>query len=165
MLNSSGGLTPFFAVSAVLIALTKAGDHIVCSQGLYGCTFGLLQLMKNKYNINHDFCAMESVEQLSALIRPETACTYVETPINPTMNKLDLEMIAQVGKQHGIPVVVDNTFSTPYLQRLLDWGCDIVLHSATKYICGHGDVVGGLVVGKKQFINSVAIITLTEIDA
>ncbi|RFU62906.1 methionine gamma-lyase [Peribacillus glennii] len=151
------------AVSAVLVALTKAGDHIVCSQGLYGCTFGLLQLMKNKYNISHDFCAMESPEQLSALIRPETACIYIETPINPTMKMLDLEMIAQVGKQQGIPVVVDNTFSTPYLQRPLAWGCDIVLHSATKYICGHGDVVGGLVVGKKEFLNSVAMTTRKDI--
>ncbi|MDQ0219088.1 methionine gamma-lyase [Peribacillus cavernae] len=151
------------AVSAVLVALTKASDHIICSQGLYGCTFGLLQMMKDKYNISHDFCAMESAEQLGALIRPETACIYVETPINPTMKMVDLEMVANVAKNYNIPVVVDNTFSTPYLQKPLELGCDIVLHSATKYICGHGDVVAGLVVGKKEFISSVAMTTQKDI--
>ncbi|RFU67608.1 methionine gamma-lyase [Bacillus sp. V59.32b] len=151
------------AVSAVLISLTKANDHIICSQGLYGCTFGLLQLMKNKYNINHDFSAMETPEQLKALIRPETACIYIETPINPTMKMLDLQMIASVAKNYNIQVVVDNTFSTPYLQKPLELGCDIVLHSATKYICGHGDVVAGLVVGKKEFISSVSMTTQKDI--
>lgn len=151
------------AVSAVLISLTKAGDHIICSQGLYGCTFGLLQLMKNKYNINHDFCPMVTSEQLKALIRPETACIYIETPINPTMKILDLEMIAGVAKNYNIPVVVDNTFSTPYLQKPLALGCDIVLHSATKFICGHGDVVAGLVVGKREFISSVSMTTQKDI--
>lgn len=151
------------AVSAVLISLTKAGDHVICSQGLYGCTFGLLQLMKNKYNINHDFCPMVTSEQLKALIRPETACIYIETPINPTMKILDLEMIAGVAKDYNIPVVVDNTFSTPYLQKPLALGCDIVLHSATKFICGHGDVVAGLVVGKREFISSVSMTTQKDI--
>ncbi|CAH0345231.1 methionine gamma-lyase [Bacillus sp. CECT 9360] len=151
------------AVSAVLISLTKANDHIICSQGLYGCTFGLLQLMKNKYNINHDFCTMETPEKLKALIRPETACIYLETPINPTMKMLDLQMIASVAENYNIPVVVDNTFSTPYLQKPLELGCDIVLHSATKYICGHGDVLAGLVVGKKEFISSVSMTTQKDI--
>lgn len=151
------------AVSAVLVALTKAGDHLICSRGLYGCTYGLLQLMKDKYNISHDFCNMESADQINELIRAETACIYVETPINPTMKMIDLQMIAEVAHKLGIPVVVDNTFSTPYLQRPLELGCDIVLHSATKYICGHGDVVAGLVVGKKEFISSVAMTTQKDI--
>lgn len=151
------------AVSAVLVALTKAGDHLICSRGLYGCTYGLLQLMKDKYNISHDFCNMESADQINELIRAETACIYVETPINPTMKMIDLQMIAEVARKLGIPVVVDNTFSTPYLQRPLELGCDIVLHSATKYICGHGDVVAGLVVGKKEFISSVAMTTQKDI--
>ncbi|OIK11698.1 methionine gamma-lyase [Bacillus sp. MUM 13] len=144
------------AVSAVLIDLTKANDHIICSQGLYGCTFGLLNLLKEKYSISHDFCEMETEEQLRNLILPETACIYVETPINPTMKVLDLQMISRVAKEYGIPVVVDNTFSTPYIQRPIEWGCDIVLHSATKYICGHGDVVAGLVAGSREYISRVA---------
>ncbi|MFI8494400.1 methionine gamma-lyase [Peribacillus butanolivorans] len=151
------------AVSAVLFALTKTDDHILCSQGLYGCTFGLLQLMKSKYRINHDFCDMDTEEQLRKMIRPETACIYVETPINPTMKMIDLQMVMKVAKECNVPVVVDNTFSTPYLQKPLDYGCDVVLHSATKYLCGHGDVVAGLVVGKKEFINQVAVTTQKDI--
>ncbi|MGM0888475.1 MAG: methionine gamma-lyase [Bacillota bacterium] len=151
------------AVSAVLFALTKTDDHILCSQGLYGCTFGLLQLMKNKYRITHDFCEMDTEEQVRKMIRPETTCIYVETPINPTMKMIDLQMVVRVAKEYNVTVVVDNTFSTPYLQRPLEYGCDIVLHSATKYLCGHGDVVAGLVVGKKEFMNHIAGTTQKDI--
>ncbi|MGY0693337.1 methionine gamma-lyase [Virgibacillus sp. FSP13] len=151
------------AVSAVLVALTKANDHIVCSSGLYGCTFGLLTMMQEKYQITHDFSQMETSEELRSLIKPETACIYVETPINPTMKLIDLEMVAQVAKEFDIPVVVDNTFSSPYLQRPLELGCDVVIHSATKYIGGHGDVVAGLVVGKKEFLDSVQMTTQKDI--
>ncbi|KOO41110.1 methionine gamma-lyase [Priestia koreensis] len=151
------------AVSATLISLTKANDHIICSQGIYGCTFGLLQLMEEKYNITHDFCAMETEEQLRALIRPETVCIYVETPINPTMKLVDLSLVVKVANEYGLQVVVDNTFSSPYLQQPLVLGCDIVLHSATKYICGHGDVIAGVVVGKKDFIENMAVTTQKDI--
>ncbi|WP_449354972.1 methionine gamma-lyase [Virgibacillus natechei] len=151
------------AVSAVLIALTKADDHIVCSSGLYGCTFGLLSMLQEKYNIAHDFSAMESKEEIRSLIKPETSLIYVETPINPTMKLIDLQLVAEVAKEYGILVVVDNTFSTPYLQRPLELGCDVVVHSATKYIGGHGDVVAGLVVGKKDFLDSVAMTTQKDI--
>lgn len=151
------------AVSAVLISLTKSGDHILCSQGVYGCTFGLLQLMKNKYGINHDFSLMETKEQLLQAIRPETTCIYVETPINPTMKLVDLEMISTVAKEKGIPVVVDNTFCSPYLQTPLTLGCDVVIHSATKYIGGHGDVIAGIAVGTKEFMKEVAMTTQKDI--
>ncbi|GGC97111.1 methionine gamma-lyase [Thalassobacillus devorans] len=151
------------AVSAVLVALTKTGDHILCSQGLYGCTFGLLRMMNEKYNITSDFSQMETEEEVRELIQPNTSCIYIETPINPTMRLLDLEMIARVAKEYDIPVVVDNTFSTPYLQRPLELGCDIVIHSATKYICGHGDVIAGLVVAKKEFLSEVAMTTQKDI--
>src|SRR5699024_6067852 len=147
------------AVSAILVALTKANDHILCSEGLYGCTFGLLTMMQDKYHITHDLSRMETKEEVRKLLKPETACIYIETPINPTMTLIDLKMVAEVAKERGIPVVVDNTFSTPYLQRPLDLGCDVVLHSATKYIGGHGDVVAGLVVGKKDFLDDVAMTT------
>ena len=151
------------AVSAVLIALTKTNDHILCSKGVYGCTFGLLELLKEKYQVAHDFSGMESEEQVRSSIRPETACIYIETPINPTMKMIDLDMIVKVAKEHGIPVIVDNTFLTPYLQRPLEFGCDIVLHSATKYLCGHGDVVAGLVVGKQEMISEIARTTQKDI--
>ncbi|MDQ0975528.1 methionine-gamma-lyase [Neobacillus niacini] len=151
------------AVSAVLTALTKTGDHILCSQGVYGCTFGLLQLLKEKYNVTHDFSLMASNEMLEEEILPNTACIYIETPINPTMKLVDLELVSKLAKQHGIPVVVDNTFCSPYLQTPISLGCDIVIHSATKYICGHGDVIAGIVVGSRDFIKQVSRTTQKDI--
>lgn len=151
------------AVSAILFSLTKANDHIVCSLGAYGCTFDLLQLMKEKYNITHDFSPMETEEQLEKLIKPETTCIYVETPINPTMRVIDLEMVSRIAKKYDMKVVVDNTFPSPYLQQPLVLGCDIVIHSATKYICGHGDVVAGIAVGPEEFIRKVGKTTLKNI--
>src|SRR5699024_9672998 len=112
---------------------------------------------EEKYNITHDLSAMESEEAVRAAIKPETTCIYIETPINPTMKLIDLQMVSKVAKEHGIPVVVDNTFLSPYLQRPLELGCDVVVHSATKYIGGHGDVVAGLVVGSKEFLDDVAM--------
>lgn len=151
------------AVSAVLVALTKTGDHILCSKGVYGCTFGLLELLKEKYGIDHDFSLMESAEALGQEIHPNTACIYIETPINPTMKLVDLEMVAKVANKKGIPVVVDNTFCSPYIQTPLTLGCDVVIHSATKYICGHGDVIAGLVIGKKEFIRQMSRTTQKDI--
>lgn len=151
------------AVSAVLVALTKTGDHILCSKGVYGCTFGLLGLLKEKYGIGHDFSLMDSMETLENEILPNTTCIYIETPINPTMKLVDLAMVARIANEKGIPVVVDNTFCSPYLQTPLTLGCDVVIHSATKYICGHGDVVAGLVVGKKEFIQEVSRTTQKDI--
>ncbi|GGD01657.1 methionine gamma-lyase [Pontibacillus salipaludis] len=151
------------AVSAVLIGLTKANDHILCSRGVYGCTFGLLSMMEDKYNITTSFSTMNTEEEIRNLIRPETSCIYVETPINPTMELIDLEMVAKVAKDYDIPVIVDNTFATPYLQKPLEIGCDLVLHSATKYIGGHGDVVAGLLIGKQDIIQQLAMTTQKDI--
>ncbi|MGM8366516.1 methionine gamma-lyase [Virgibacillus sp. W0181] len=151
------------AISAIIIALTKANDHILCSSGLYGCTFGLLTLMKEKYNMSYDFISMDTKEEIRSRIKPETSCIYVETPINPTMKLIDLKMVAEVAKEHDIPVVVDNTFSSPYLQRPLDLGCDVVVHSATKYLNGHGDVIAGLAVGKKELLDEVSMTTQKDI--
>lgn len=138
------------AVSSVLVHLTKAGDHILCSPGIYGCTFGLLGIMEEKYNITHELIQMRTEEEIENAITPETVCIYVETPINPTMELVDLEAVVNVAKRHGLRVVVDNTFSSPYLQKPLRIGADFVLHSATKYINGHGDVIAGLLVGNDQ---------------
>ncbi|WP_040037211.1 methionine gamma-lyase [Bacillus thermotolerans] len=151
------------AVSAVLMSLTKSGDHILCSQGVYGCTFGLLTFMREKYHITHDFIAMETEEEIERHLRKETACIYVETPINPTMKLIDLERVANVAKNRGIPVIVDNTFSSPYLQKPLALGCDIVIHSATKYIGGHGDVIGGLAAGGRETMKRIAKTTLKDV--
>ncbi|WP_186670020.1 methionine gamma-lyase [Sporosarcina sp. BP05] len=135
------------AVSTILVHLTKSGDHILCSRGIYGCTFGLLGMLNEKYNITHDLIQMKTEEEIERAIKPETVCIYIETPINPTMELVDLHAVVNVAKRHGLRVVVDNTFSSPYLQNPLDIGADFVLHSATKYINGHGDVIAGLLVG------------------
>lgn len=135
------------AVSAILIYLTKAGDHVLCSRGIYGCTFGLLGIMEEKYGITHNLISMTTDEEIEQHIRPETVCLYIETPINPTMELVNLEAVARVAAKHNIKVVVDNTFSSPYLQNPLEQGADYVLHSATKYLNGHGDVIGGVLVG------------------
>lgn len=138
------------AVSTILVHLTKSGDHILCSRGIYGCTFGLLGMLKQKYNITHDLVQMGTEEEIERAIKPETVCIYIETPINPTMELVDLHAVVSVAKRHGLRVVVDNTFSSPYLQNPLDIGVDFVLHSATKYINGHGDVIAGLLVGSDK---------------
>ncbi len=151
------------AVSSVLMTLTKAGDHILCSQGVYGCTYGLLHLLEEKYQISHQFSTMSSREELMSCITPETTCIYIETPINPTLDIVDLEMVAAIGKEKQIPVVVDNTFCSPYLQNPISFGCDIVIHSATKYLCGHGDVIAGIVAGKKVWMDDIARQTRKDI--
>lgn len=151
------------AVSAVLFALAKAGDHILVSRGIYGCTFGFLTLLEEKYNVTHDFSDLESEEEIRKMIKPNTRLIYLETPINPTMQIIDIRLVVKVAKEHGIPVVVDNTFSSPYLQRPLELGCDVVIHSATKYIGGHGDVIAGLVAGRKEFLDDVAMTTRKDI--
>jgi methionine-gamma-lyase len=164
--NAEGGLafgSGMAAVSAVLMYLVKSGDHILCSEGVYGCTFGLLKMLEEKFAIEHDLLPLDSLEQIQQAIRPNTTVIYIETPINPTLKLIDLEMISSVAKEKGITVVVDNTFSTPYLQRPLEFGCDIVLHSATKYIGGHGDVVAGLVVSDKKTITAIAKSTQKDI--
>lgn len=138
------------AVSSILVHLTKAGDHILCSRGIYGCTFGLLGIMEEKYGISHDLIAMTSEEVIEQAITPKTVCIYVETPINPTMELVDLQAVVKVATKHGLRVVVDNTFTSPYLQNPLEIGADFVLHSATKYINGHGDVIAGILVGKDR---------------
>jgi methionine-gamma-lyase len=149
--NGAGALafgSGMAAVSSILVHLTKAGDHIICSRGIYGCTFGLLGILQKKYNITHDLISMSSEEEIENAITPDTVCIYVETPINPTMELVDLQMVCNVARKHELTVVVDNTFTSPYLQNPIDYGADFVLHSATKYINGHGDVIAGLLIGK-----------------
>ncbi|ASI79956.1 methionine gamma-lyase [Bacillus pacificus] len=138
------------AISATLIGFLKAGDHIICSNGLYGCTYGFLEVLEEKFMITHSFCDMETEGDIENKIRPNTKLIFVETPINPTMKLIDLKQVIQVAKRNGLLVIVDNTFCSPYLQRPLELGCDAVVHSATKYIGGHGDVVAGVTICKTK---------------
>ncbi|EJP84931.1 hypothetical protein IC3_04753 [Bacillus cereus VD142] len=140
------------AISATLIGFLKAGDHIICSNGLYGCTYGFLEVLEEKFMITHSFCDMETETDIEKKIRPNTKLIFVETPINPTMKLIDLKQVIGVAKRNGLLVIVDNTFCSPYLQRPLELGCDAVVHSATKYIGGHGDVVAGVTICKTKVL-------------
>ncbi|SFD58189.1 methionine-gamma-lyase [Bacillus sp. OV194] len=151
------------AVSAVLLGLLKTGGHILCSEGVYGCTFGLLQYMEDHLQIGHSLIPMENEAALEAAILPKTSLIYIESPINPTMKLVDLEMVSRVAREKNIPVIVDNTFCSPYLQQPLKMGCDIVVHSATKYLCGHGDVIGGVAVGRQDVMQQIAMTAQKDI--
>lgn len=153
------------AISSVLITLTKANDHVLCSTALYGSTYDLLMMMQDKYNIAVNFSALQTKAEIRKQITNKTVCIYVETPVNPTMQLVDLQLVAEVAKEFNIPVVVDNTFSSPYLQRPIELGCDIVVHSATKYLNGHGDVIAGLVVGKYDVIQEIMKTTQRNVGA
>ncbi|MDR6224722.1 trans-sulfuration enzyme family protein [Desmospora profundinema] len=143
------------AVSGALMGLLGHGDHLLCSRGIYGCTHGLLGWMKEKMNVCTTFVDRPSRERLEKAVRPETKVLYLETPVNPTLEIIDLNEVCLWAKERGIKVVVDNTFATPILQRPLEWGADLVLHSATKYIGGHGDVIGGVLCGSSQLIGPI----------
>ncbi|KIL46343.1 methionine gamma-lyase [Jeotgalibacillus campisalis] len=165
--NGAGALafgSGMAAVSAILFHLIQSGDHILCSRGVYGCTFGLLEMLEGKFQIEHDFIEMADEERIRNSIKENTACIYVETPINPTMELVDLSLICKIGNELNIPVVVDNTFCSPYLQQPLQYGANYVVHSATKYIGGHGDVVGGLLIGDSiEQMNTIRMTTQKDI--
>lgn len=151
------------AVSAVLMALIKSDDHILVSEGVYGCTFGLLNILKDKFKVDFNLVSMSEEATIRENIKPNTKVIYIETPINPTMKLVDIELICKIAKEMDIKVVVDNTFCSPYLQQPLLMGADIVIHSATKYIGGHGDVIAGLAVGPAEFMQEVRMTTQKDI--
>lgn len=134
------------AVNTVL-DLLNAGDHIIASDDLYGGTFRLFDKVKTRTsNMSFSFVNMSDVSTIEASITPKTRMIWVETPSNPMLKLADLDAIATLAKRHNLIAVADNTFATPWIQRPLEWGFDIVLHSATKYLNGHSDVINGVVV-------------------
>lgn len=153
------------AVSAVLMHLLRAGDHVIVTQGVYGCTYGFLDMFKEKYDISFDLIKMEDELSIENVLSPKTKVIYVETPINPTMRVVDLEMVIRFAKKHNLKVVVDNTFSSPYLQQPSSFGADFILHSATKYISGHGDVIAGIACGPEKDMDMIRMSTLKDIGA
>jgi methionine-gamma-lyase len=143
------------AISAALMTLLQAGDHVVAGRVLYGCTHSLLAEGLRRFGIATSFVDARDPEAVRAALRPETRVVFLETPANPTLELTDVAAVARVAHDHGATVVVDNTFCTPYLQRPLELGADVVVHSATKYLNGHGDVIAGFVVGGADFIQHV----------
>lgn len=152
------------AITSALWTTLEPGDHVVAGQALYGCTFAFLSHGASKYGIETTFVDVSDLEAVRRALRPNTKVVYLESPANPTMTIADIEGISQLA--HEIPgcmVFVDNTYCTPYLQRPLELGADVVLHSATKYLNGHGDVIAGLVVGSKEFIDQVRYYGIKDI--
>jgi methionine-gamma-lyase len=141
-----GTATGMAAVSTVLLALLRQGDHMVGTHPLYGPSRGLVDKYLSGFGITSTFVPAADSAALARAVRPETRLVFVETPANPTMDLVDLGAAAAVAKRAGIPLVVDNTFAGPHLQRPLELGAQIVLHSMTKSLNGHGDVVAGIVV-------------------
>ena len=138
------------AVNTVYGAMLAQGDHVVSSAAVYGPSRVVLETYYKKYGVESTFVNTANIEEVKNAIRPETKLLYIETPANPTMEITDLEACCQLAHQHGITVAVDNTFCSPYLQRPIEMGADIVLHSLTKFINGHADIVGGVVVAKDE---------------
>lgn len=133
------------AMSAVIMLLNQ-GDHIIVGSDVYGGTYRVMTKVFNRYGIAFDFVNTTRIENIEAHIQENTKMVFIETPSNPLLRVTDIQAVSQLAKQHGLLTVVDNTFMTPYYQTPLTLGADIVVHSATKYLGGHSDVVAGLVV-------------------
>ncbi|MBU5485667.1 methionine gamma-lyase [Clostridium sp. MSJ-11] len=146
------------AISSALWAALKAGDHVVADDTLYGCTYALLSHGLTRYGIEVTFVDTSNLEEVKNAMRPNTKVVYLETPANPNLKVTDINKVSQIAHEvEGCMVFVDNTFCTPYIQRPLELGADVVVHSVTKYLNGHGDVVAGFAVGKKEFIDQVRL--------
>uniref|UniRef100_UPI00083121C8 methionine gamma-lyase n=1 Tax=Abyssisolibacter fermentans TaxID=1766203 RepID=UPI00083121C8 len=146
------------AISSSLWAALKAGDHVVASDTLYGCTFALLNHGLTRFGVEVTFVDVANLEEVKNAMKPNTRVVYLETPANPTLKITDIEAVAKIAHENeNCLVFVDNTFCTPYIQQPLKHGADVVLHSATKYLNGHGDVVAGFAAGKLDFINQVRL--------
>ena len=152
------------AISSCLWTIAGAGRHIVADGTLYGCTFALLSHGMARYGVEVDFVDASDLESVKAHLKPNTAAVYLETPANPNLKITDIAAISEAAHAYNpeIKVVCDNTFASPALQNPLKLGADVVVHSATKYLNGHGDVIAGFVVGKADFISEVRMFGLKD---
>ncbi|TFD98411.1 cystathionine beta-lyase [Jeotgalibacillus sp. R-1-5s-1] len=154
--NGTAGFAFASGMAAISSAfmLLSAGDHVLVSKDVYGGTYRVITEVLTRFGIDHTFIDMTDLDETARNVRPNTRVIYVETPSNPTLNITDIEGVAKVAKAHGCLTFVDNTFMTPLYQKPLDLGADLVLHSATKFLSGHSDVVAGLAAVKDEEIAS-----------
>ena len=152
-LGASATATGMAAITTVLFLL-KPGDHIVTGNDIYGGTYRLYELNMKDYGIDFSWVDTSKLKNIEAAIKPNTKMVFVETPTNPMLNLTDLEGTAKICKKNNLISIVDNTFMSPYFQNPLTFGCDIVLHSQTKYINGHSDVIGGILVTSDDKIHT-----------
>lgn len=151
------------AITSTLWTLLKAGDHVIADKTLYGCTFAYLNHGVAKFGVEVDFIDTSDLELVRKTMKSNTRVVYLETPANPNMKVADIKAVAEIA--HTNPntlVVVDNTFATPFCQRPLELGCDVVVHSVTKYLNGHGDVIAGVVISKKEIIDQVRLVGVKD---
>lgn len=148
MLTSSGQAANFYAV----FNIANAGDHVVAVSAIYGGTFNLFNVTMRKMGMDFTFISPDSTEEeIEAAFKPNTKAVFGETIANPALRMIDIELFAKVAHRHGVPLIVDNTFATPINCRPIEWGADIVTHSTTKYMDGHGAAVGGAIVDGGKF--------------
>ena len=148
MLTSSGQAANFFAV----FNIASCGDHVVSSSAIYGGSYNLFAVTMKRMGVEFTFVSPDATEEeLQAAVRPNTKCFFGETIANPALNVLDIELFAKVAHKNGVPLIIDNTFATPINCRPFEWGADIVTHSTTKYMDGHGSAVGGCIVDSGKF--------------
>lgn len=152
------------AISSTLWTILKSGDHILADKVLYGCTFALLSYGLTKFGIQVEFIDMSDLNMVKSSLKENTKVIYLETPANPDLKVCDINLISSISHSFNnqIQIIVDNTFGTPYCQNPLTLGADIVVHSATKYLNGHGDVIAGFVVGKKETINDIRLLGIKD---
>ncbi len=165
MEDAAATATGMGAVSGALLANLSCGDHLVSSKAVYGCSFALMNHQLTRWGIEVSFVDMANPAEIEAAIKPNTKVIFLETPVNPNLAVYDLETIGKIAQKHNIISVVDNTFLTPVLQQPKKYGIDIVVHSATKYLNGHGDVVAGIICGSNEMINNIKMTVLKDIGA
>ncbi len=151
------------AITSVIWVAVNSGDHIVAAKTLYGCTFAFLTHGLSRFGVETTFVDTSDPENVRKAMRPNTKVVYLESPANPNMLISDIGEISQIAHERsGCIVVVDNTYCTPYIQRPIELGADVVVHSATKYLNGHGDVIAGFAAGKREFINKVRLVGIKD---
>jgi cystathionine gamma-lyase len=138
------------AAEATIMHLLQAGDHVVAGDDLYGGTFRLFNRVFEKYGLTFTYVDASDPDRVAAAMRPETRMVWIESPTNPLLKIVDIEAVAGIAKEHAALLVVDNTFATPYFQQPLSLGADIIVHSATKYLGGHSDLVMGMIVTSRE---------------
>lgn len=138
------------AITTVYLAFLGKGKHIVSHNSLYGPARGVMETIFSRFGVEYSYVDTTDIENVRKAIRPETTMIYTETPANPTIGITDLKSLAALAHEHGIPLVVDNTFCSPYLQRPIELGADIVVHSMTKFINGHADIVAGMIISASE---------------
>jgi methionine-gamma-lyase len=150
------------AITATLWTLLQAGDEIVVDTTLYGCTFAFLQHGMRRFGVSVRHADLTDPGELRAALGPRTKVVYFESPANPNMRLVDIEAVATIAHRHGATVVVDNTYCSPYLQRPLALGADVVVHSATKYLGGHGDLTAGVVATRAELAQRIRLVGLKD---